>query len=144
MNIQIREAKKEDVSWIVNSANQTRELWSSKKSRWFKEEDIHILLDKRNTDTIFLIAEADFSPVGFILVQQLHVWAICFGLYVTSDFRSKGIGKQLLKTVENILLTRGIQTLDLLVERDNRKALGFYKREGFDQGFEFYWMSKTL
>lgn len=144
MNIHIRSAKKDHIPWMVKCGNATRQLWSSESSKWYEENDILQLLTKWADDIIILVAELDSKPVGFILVQSLHVWAICFGLYVISEFRSRGVGHQLIKRAEEQLLKMNIHSLHLLVEIDNPRALAFYKKEGFEQGYEFHWMNKTL
>ena len=144
MNVQFREAKRSDIPWMVSCGKRTPELWSSKISGWFKEQDLQAFIEKYPDDIILLIAEMDLKPVGFIFIQKLRIWSFCFGLYIEEEFRKLGIGKQLIESAEKKLFDEGIPELDLLVEKENIKAQIFYKKMGFDRGFEFYWMNKML
>lgn len=59
---------------------------------------------------------------GFIGIQENYV----AGIFVKKEVRSTGIGKQLLDYVKAIH-----QALTLNVYQKNRRAVEFYKREGF-------------
>lgn len=53
-------------------------------------------------------------------------------LAVTADRRGRGIGKQLVAACESILARRGCAKVNLMVRADNREALGFYERVGYE------------
>lgn len=59
---------------------------------------------------------------GFVGVNEDYIE----GIFVQGDVRSQGIGKQLLEYVKN---TRN--KLGLSVYQKNRRAIKFYRREGF-------------
>lgn len=53
------------------------------------------------------------------------------GLYVSSEFQRKGIGKALLEQAERKLKQEGFSTVSLWVLEGNTKAQAFYKAMGF-------------
>ncbi len=78
------------------------------------------------------------------ITNVIRDWAFCFGLFVETIYRNRGIGKKLLaKTVEQ-LKNQGVENLILLVDKKNNQARHFYLRENFYQGYEFYLMTKNL
>ena len=68
------------------------------------------------------VYEAEGTVQGFIGIQENYL----AGIFVKKEVRSTGIGKQLLDYVKAIH-----PTLTLNVYQRNRRALEFYKREGF-------------
>ncbi|WP_051283970.1 GNAT family N-acetyltransferase [Desulforegula conservatrix] len=53
-------------------------------------------------------------------------------LVVSPDFRKKGIGKALIRNVALWAEKKGISRLQLLADRDNYGALGFYRKTGWN------------
>lgn len=51
---------------------------------------------------------------------------------VMQDFRKRGIGKALIRNVALWAEKKGISRLQLLADRDNYGALGFYRKTGWD------------
>ena len=68
------------------------------------------------------MAESDNAVVGFIGLQDDFI----AGLFIDRNFRSQGIGKQLLDKAK-----QHHDSLSLLVYADNIRAFAFYEREGF-------------
>ena len=52
-------------------------------------------------------------------------------LFVTARFRGKGFGKQLLSVIGRYCKRASIYEIEVVVTRQNRAALGFYKALGF-------------
>ncbi len=71
-------------------------------------------------------------------------WAFCWGLFVEKEYRSQGVGKKLIVETKQKLKAKNVKSLILLVDDKNDKALRFYKREGFYQGFKFNLMTKEI
>lgn len=69
-----------------------------------------------------MVACLDDRPVGFASLMDDHIAA----LFVDPDCQGQGIGKALLRHVEN-----GRNTLSLEVYTDNDSAVGFYRAMGF-------------
>lgn len=68
------------------------------------------------------IAEEDGAIQGFIGLDGGYI----AGLFVAEDWRSRGIGGQLLKKAKSLYLA-----LALDVYEENEPAVRFYRREGF-------------
>lgn len=68
------------------------------------------------------VYEAENSIQGFIGIQEDYI----AGIFVKQECRCAGIGKQLLDFVKT-----NHSVLTLNVYQKNRRAMGFYKREGF-------------
>ena len=66
------------------------------------------------------VAESDNAVVGFIGLQDDFI----SGLFIDRNFRSQGIGKQLLDKAK-----QQSRHLSLLVYADNIRAFAFYERE---------------
>ena len=69
----------------------------------------------------FLVAEADPAKIGHILTID-----------VLPDHQRKRLGTHLLEAAEARLESLGCRSLLLEVAVDNRAAIAFYKRHGFD------------
>ncbi|MEE0741847.1 MAG: GNAT family N-acetyltransferase [Emergencia sp.] len=68
------------------------------------------------------VFEKDEEIVGFIGLMENYI----AGIFVDGEYRSKGIGKELLKKAKE---SRDVLTLQ--VYQKNQGALSFYQREGF-------------
>lgn len=64
-------------------------------------------------------------------------------IYITTDYRGRGIGRQVIRQVEAEAHRLGAHKLFLEVERPNRRAQAFYRRLGFID-HDRYLMSKLL
>lgn len=53
------------------------------------------------------------------------------GIAVDEEYRMKGIGKDLLKTVEHEFIAKGFDKVTLEVRKSNRGAIGFYEKQGY-------------
>lgn len=52
-------------------------------------------------------------------------------LYVSSDFRSRGVGSFLMKTAREWIHSKGIDTIRIQAAFDNEQAIKFYQSQGF-------------
>lgn len=80
-------------------------------------------------DNLVGVAELEFNkvcPVKNIIAPELNK------LYVLESFIGKGIGFNLLKEVENIILSEGNKDIWLSVLATNQRAVSFYYRQGFE------------
>jgi GNAT superfamily N-acetyltransferase len=57
--------------------------------------------------------------------------------WVLQEARGRGVGKTLLSEGESEIAGRGFETMRLRVVRSNRKAVNFYRRNGWRQVREF-------
>jgi ribosomal protein S18 acetylase RimI-like enzyme len=83
----------------------------------------------------FIIAEnecGDIIGVCEMLRQWRHpLYAFIHSFYIEESFRHRGIGKNLLENVIDILKKDGFKFVQLTVDPDNKPALGLYRRFGF-------------
>jgi len=82
----------------------------------------------------------DYGLIGQLFIQlygpkQIQTsktkYAYIYGFRIRPDFRGKGIGRRLLKSVESDLERRGFKHISLNVARDNDAAKRLYEREGY-------------
>lgn len=64
-------------------------------------------------------------------MQCDHI-AYLAGFVVKEDYQGQGLGTELLHQIEKIASTFAIKRLELEVEVDNHKAIGLFKKMGFD------------
>lgn len=57
-------------------------------------------------------------------------------LYVTERYRGTGIGERLMAETALVACKRGYSRLDLLVDKENTAAIGFYERLGADSNVD--------
>jgi ribosomal protein S18 acetylase RimI-like enzyme len=98
-----------------------------------REPRTALLQDPR---TIFLVAFAGGSPVGFVLAYELprrhgHEVTLCvYEIEVSAACRRRGIGSQLLRELEAIARQRGIAEGFVLTDADNVAAMRLYESVG--------------
>jgi|SRR5579871_5233707 len=99
-------------------------------------------------EAVCLIAWLAGRPVGHALVRWAGTWTYPMAselkacphlsaLVVAPEYRSRGIGSQLMETAEEMALQRGYQQIGLSVGTDNDRAQALYVRRGYrDAGFD--------
>lgn len=103
------------------------------------------LLVERSSAEIF-VAEVDGKVVGMSSVQ-IHISTakgrevgVVEDVVIDVDYRGRGIGAALLRRLEEWAVERGLARLQLLADRDNHPALGFYRRQGWHPTNLASWM----
>lgn len=93
------------------------------------------------------IAEEDGKPIGYIAASPKHVdhrkstYIEINNMGVTPEYRSKGVGTILINECLQWTKSHGFQKAFVSSYFNNRKAIDFYKRNGFleiDIGLERY------
>ena len=80
----------------------------------------------------FMVAEENKRIIGFIIgVRASEETFRILLLAVTPDMRKRGVGSSLLKKFLNIVILRGSREVRLEVRTDNKRAIEFYKKHGF-------------
>jgi ribosomal protein S18 acetylase RimI-like enzyme len=83
-------------------------------------------------DVVF-VAEVDGHTAGYVALE-LTDGAVCIEqLLVAPEHEGEGVGRQLLDYAEGYAISEGAATLQVVVEEDNRRALDFYRRRGFER-----------
>ena len=92
---------------------------------------------KRDSDG-FYVAELKDEPIGFIACDTN--WTSFFDaakvgeiheLFVHPNWRGRGIGRMMLNTAIEYAKNKGRSVIELWVGEKNRKAIEFYKKNGF-------------
>jgi ribosomal protein S18 acetylase RimI-like enzyme len=86
----------------------------------------------------WLLRDGDASVGYFVLTFGFDLefggrQATLTDLYVAPSHRRRGLGSASIRLAESVLARRGIEALELQVERDNAEALAFYQRLGFEE-----------
>ena len=92
------------------------------------------------------VAEMNDKVVGMVSVQ-IHISTakgcevgVVEDMVIDVDYRGRGIGAALLRRAEEWAVDRGLARLQLLADRDNHQALGFYRRQGWHSTNLISWM----
>jgi GNAT superfamily N-acetyltransferase len=87
--------------------------------------------------TAVLVAERDGAVVGMVTAQLVvsnaegALSALVEDMVVDEDARGDGVGRALLWAIEAWAARNGATRLQLLADRENAPALGFYERMGW-------------
>jgi GNAT superfamily N-acetyltransferase len=86
------------------------------------------------SDSRFVLVSAGDEPVGFASVAVLHPGNELRGLlflkdlFITTDWRGRGIGEQVMKFLADFCLQHGLGRIDWVVE--DARSQHFYERFG--------------
>ncbi len=106
----------------LNSADYPKEVINYMVQRTTPEELLLLNLKRE-----FIVAERDGEIVGTATLERNNVG----GVYVDPNYINRGIGKRLMKEIENIALSRGIEKLEFGA---TITSAGFYMKLGYDLG----------
>lgn len=121
----IRPYRNEDESLLFTLA---REVFGA-KGAW----DDRRTLTALETDTVF-VAELEGGPAGYVALDQDEDAIRIEQLFVSPVHEGEGLGRQLLAYAEGYAISTGAMRLQVVVEEDNRRALDFYRAQGFVRG----------
>jgi ribosomal protein S18 acetylase RimI-like enzyme len=146
--ISIRKASIKDLETIQKLNNKLskkeNEEFDQTVNPVFATTDGGVLYFKKSlegADNIILIAEEGESPVGYIAAgiylvgsfRTIPNFCEVENMWVDEQYRSQGIGKQLMQEVEVWAKGMGIARMRVIASYDNKKGINFYKREGFEE-----------
>ncbi|MGE0087538.1 MAG: GNAT family N-acetyltransferase [Desulfococcaceae bacterium] len=133
-SILIRQAAQTDMDELLFLLHM---LFSIEKDFCFDEirqrRGLEVMLENTENRCI-MVAECEKKMVAMCSVQLLISTAeggpagLVEDLAVHPDFRSMGIGRSLLKHIEKWTKEKGATRLQLLADRNNHNALGFYEK----------------
>jgi ribosomal protein S18 acetylase RimI-like enzyme len=143
--MKIRIATREDVPAMAELLRQLFALEADFTADYpTQKQGLDLLLDRPNT-AIF-VADIKGQVVG-MCTMQIHVSTakgrevgMVEDVVVDIGHRGKGVGSALLRTLEDWAGERGLARLQLLADRDNHPALGFYRRQGWHLTNLISWM----
>ena len=117
----LRTMRTDDLDYVVKIWLESNiQAHSFIESDYWKEnkEEVRKMLPH----SLIQVAEIDGNIVGFIGMNETRIQ----GLFVSSDFQSRGIGHSLIEWAKT-----GNEELTLSVYQKNQRALQFYLKEGF-------------
>jgi len=134
--VKIREAEEKDVERLFDLIMQIA---------IFHDQEQFVLTDKKellkagfedNSKYGALLAEVDGNVVGYLsYTWNYSIWKGCEymnldDLYILEAYRGQKIGNELMLKAREICKNRNINFIKWEVEKDNFKAIEFYKRLG--------------
>ena len=133
--ITIRTAKFADIEALILLLTQLFEIETDFQINPEKQRaGLELLLNSDNTK-IFVAENADSQVVAMCSVQILISTAegtkvgLVEDLIVSATYRGQGIGKQLLRHLEQWAQQQGLTRLQLLADKHNQPALDFYHKQ---------------
>jgi GNAT superfamily N-acetyltransferase len=138
----IREAVSADVEGVATAVESLlAELGGRCPSRSELEAETRALLEDPEGGSV-LIAEADGRIVGLLSAswqRAIHVpgiYATIQDLWVDEDWRSRGVGAELVEAIASQARARGVGRLEVGLPRETFAAIAstesFYRRSGFE------------
>ncbi|GLI23002.1 hypothetical protein GGQ86_002758 [Xanthobacter flavus] len=100
-------------------------------TRPWNDPHADIALARRGPHSTILVAREGGSIAGSAMVGHDGHRGWVYYLAVEPDLQGRGLGRALLRAVEDWLRARAIPKLMLLVRPDNEKVRGFYAAEGY-------------
>lgn len=151
MEISIRQAVKQDIEKILEIVNY--EILNSTVVFDYKEktyaQQLNWFEQKRLNEMPVIVAEYKGEVVGFGTYGIFRPWdayqfSVEHSIYVENDFRTNGIGKQLLTNLIELAKTEGYHTMIAGLDGSNEGSFEFHKKFGFQEvgtvkevGFKF-------
>lgn len=99
------------------------------------EEGLHDVLQSSSAIHI-LIAEEDGVPIGLAMWSErfsafsggINMWLL--ELYVTDDYRGRGVGKKFFSELKSLAIERGYKRIEWFISIENETAKEFYRKMG--------------
>ena len=113
-----------------------------------KEKGLLLPVEKSRLKTILLVAEDAKQITGFVWGNLIIYGFFRYGtieeLFVKKEFRSKGIGRSLVKEIMKRFKNLKVKVVFVTTEKENKEAIDLYKKLGFKlcKGPWFYWSPK--
>lgn len=138
----VREAGAEDVEEVATAVESLlAELGGRRPERPDLEREVRALLADPQGGSV-LVAEADGRIVGVLSAtwqRAIHVpgvFATIQDLWVEDEWRSRGVGAELVEAIASQARSRGVGRLEVGLPRETFAAIAstesFYKRNGFE------------
>ena len=136
----IREANFNDIHTIQDIMSK---VWPQIYTAIISEDQINYMIQMMYSDQSlyrqmkdghhFIIAESDNIPVGYASFSRTENWTTykLHKLYVDINMQRKQIGAVLLNKIVQVIKSDHGKFLQLQVNRNNLKALNFYKKHDF-------------
>lgn len=111
-------------------------FWSSSQlENWINADEDVLLVAKDNDIVVGFALSTLHRPTGKVTWENL---------YVLPDFRSKGVGRQLIEELVNQLKQKGASYMCFFVRVENLDEVSYFQHRGFEKGHNFVWFGKHL
>jgi ribosomal protein S18 acetylase RimI-like enzyme len=142
MKGKIRLARKEDANKIRNMLNEEKKNILAGFDSEYDEEDIKDYIENKLNKV--LIYEINNEIVGFLIAQFWKYYVYLHLIVIDKKYRGKGIGKELLKNLEELAKKNKKISIELFVEKDNKIMKNIIKKIDYKEGEEFFYYLKEL
>lgn len=132
------QVNEKNVHWIPELAN---EIWNDTYTEIISKEQIEYMLNKMYEEKTILeniengehweILKADNVPVGYIHYKAEENKVFLSKIYLKQDEKYKGLGQLMLNHIIKFALQENKTSIYLTVNKENKKAIRFYKKNGF-------------
>jgi GNAT superfamily N-acetyltransferase len=138
VSVEIRPARQEDLDAMVQLLQELFAIeadFNAQES--LQRKGLALMLDGCLKHKCILVAETEGKVVGMATAQSListaegGMVALVEDVVVNAGFRGRGIGHKLMHGIEQWAMKRGARRLQLLADRANHSALGFYHTIGW-------------
>ena len=141
--MEIKKATKKDLKEVAKIFREET-LKKPYNKKWYEKEVLNIIKKffKENDINIVIIGK---KIVGFAIsyIKPNKKSAFVEELWLKAKYQRVGIGKSLVKFLEDKYREKGIKELGLIVNQ-KAGALHFYNKLGYRKEYSFFQMSKKL
>lgn len=151
MTIQIRPYSEADVPSILDIINDnilhSTSLYDYEPRSLSKQSDL--LKDKTAKNFPVIVAEMDgriagFGMYGEFRFRDAYRFTVEHSVYVSNDFKGKGVGGKLLESLIDLAKKQGLHTMIGVIDAENTESILFHEKYGFknvgiikESGFKF-------
>ena len=139
-NIEIVEVFSQELIGKVEAL--AKGIWREHYTSIIGKEQVDYMFDKFQSRTAitqqikdgflyFFIKEQDGGYIGYIGVVPKGNEMFLSKIYITSEKRGKGYGRQAMCFVEHLAKKKGCSKIDLTVNKNNSNAIKVYEKCGF-------------
>jgi len=151
MTIKIRQYSEADVPSILDIINDnilySTSLYDYEPRSLAKQSDL--LKDKTTKNFPVIVAEIDGEIAGFGMYGEFRFrdayrFTVEHSVYVSNDFKGKGVGGRLLQSLIELAKKQGLHTMIGVIDAENKQSILFHEKYGFknvgiikESGFKF-------
>ncbi|HLD61101.1 MAG TPA: GNAT family N-acetyltransferase [Patescibacteria group bacterium] len=121
----------DDLSFMRPFADKGREYTRLCIEKTQKEDGVVLLAENRGEVVGMILGVMHPQSRTSVLEEGERVYARVTDLYITEEYRKKGVGKQLIEAIELHFKNKGCEVLTIGVLAPNKNAYEFYKRVGY-------------
>jgi len=85
---------------------------------------------KNENYTYYFISEND-KNIGYFGISEKENYLFLSKLYISKDYRHKGIGKKAFEKIKEIAESKNYKTIQLTVNKHNKNTISAYNKWGF-------------